>query len=113
MNPLQGLRAECLALAEAAGDPQRLPDIRAAYLTLVTLLGQVSGQIGEVSRLQPQNDAVREATMALERAKRAARQVGLDIRLASPSALAYGIHAAALGAVQALDMVIAREEPGP
>lgn len=97
------LHASLVAIeASLAGQPGSA-QLRAAHLDLVTLTGQLQGIVNERRRLQGETDAVRETEVALNALKAGVRQVGMDIRLASEGALAFGLEAALRSAFQTLD----------
>jgi hypothetical protein len=92
---------------ELAGDIERAagPQLHGLYLDLVTFLGTVTGAVHEAQRSR--RDDMGTAHDALDRAKGSARQVGLDIRLASEPALRMGLSTAIEQAREALDLIAA------
>lgn len=79
-----------------------VPKLRELYLDLVPVTAQLQAAVGECLRANPQRNEARQAGAAFDRHRAQSRQVGLDIRLASPSALSMGLQAALESAEEAL-----------
>ena len=84
----------------ATGTPW--PRLRAAYLELATVAGQLQGAVAERARSGAGPDST-DLEALLERLKSELRQVGFDIRLASEAALAIGLQTALGDALAILD----------
>jgi hypothetical protein len=84
-----------------AGRPQ-IAELKAVYLELSTVTGQIQGALHETTRESGPTSRIREAESKFEEFKRTLRQVGFDIRLASPSALQVGMQTALDHALQTL-----------
>jgi hypothetical protein len=103
---LVAMRAECEQLLDRLDAVPAWPDLRAVYMDLAPIVGQIQGAVSTRRREIGETAQVREAEAALERLKASSRQVGADIRLASESALAIGLRTAlneALGAIEQLE----------
>ena len=96
-------REDCRRLAARLEGHPRWPELNAAYLDLAPLVGRLQGLVGEAERAHGLTEAVREAEESLERLKAGARQVGLDIRLASEGALLIGLQTVLQGVSETLD----------
>ena len=84
------LRREMDDLVRRLGRAAEWPELRAIYLDIAPLLGRLDAAVREAER-QDGSRASNSARASLEEAKATARQVGLDIRLASPAALSFGL----------------------
>ena len=91
MADLAALRDACRQLARRLEGPAGWDRLRAVYLDLAPLIGQLQGAVSEAGRAGDDVPAARESLDAL---KATARQVGLDIRLATPEALQMGLQTA-------------------
>jgi hypothetical protein len=81
--------------ADLAARLDRRPDwqgLRAVYLELAPMMGQLQGAVGSARRQH--GDGAAGAEAALDGFKTGVRAVGLDIRLASESSLALGLQTA-------------------
>jgi hypothetical protein len=87
-------RAEIERLSAGLEGQPDWPELRSVYLDLSTLAGQLQGAVGDARREAGDTPAVQTAASALERLKAEVRQIGLDIRLASPQALLIGLQTA-------------------
>ena len=85
------MRQTCERLTRRLTGEPSWAELRAVYLELAPLVGQLQGAVGEAERRHETSDELRAAREALERLKASTRQVGRDIRLASPAALALGL----------------------
>lgn len=88
----------------------KMVEVHGIYLALAPLIGAIQGAVGTCRSAGGSDAAAAEAEEALQRLKATARQVGADIRLASPAALTLGLQAAldeALRAVDALERSLA------
>ena len=91
---LTALRESCSALNARLNGQPHWPELRAIYLDLSLLVGQIQGAVGERGRGAGGPLDVRGAQEALGALKSSVRQVGLDIRLASEPALRLGLETA-------------------
>lgn len=107
------LRADLAEIESGLASQPRLPELRAAHLDLVTLTGQLQGAVSERRRGQGETVAIREAQAALDNMKAGVRQVGMDIRLASEDALAFGLGEALDSGFQALACLDRAGPTGP
>lgn len=103
MIDITDLRASLTEIESVLVTQPHLPQLRTAHLDLVTLAGQLQGAVSERRRLQGETEEIREAQLALDAMKAGIRQVGMDIRLASEGALAFGLGHALQNAFQTLD----------
>jgi len=110
MSDLAGVRAECRQLAARLEGKPDWAALRAIYLDMATVAGRIQGAVSEARRASDNHDMVDRAEAALTEAKGNLRQVGLDIRLASPAALALGLRSAVGSALEALDHLQRMEE---
>jgi hypothetical protein len=91
MPDLSALHEDCRQLSRRLAGPANWDRLRAVYLDLAPLIGQLQGAVSEAAR---SGADVTEAQRFLDALKATARQVGLDIRLASPEALQIGLQTA-------------------
>ena len=97
------MRAECDQLAARLHASRSWPELRAVYLDVMPLVGQLQGAVSEAVRGREGTDALNEAQATLEQLKASSRQVGLDIRLSSDTALLMGLQAILESAYATLD----------
>jgi len=90
-SDLSILRDTCRELCRRLEGAANWDRLRAVYLHLAPFIGQVQGAVSEAARA---GQDVTEAQQSLAALKATARQVGLDIRLASPEALQIGLQTA-------------------
>src|SRR5437764_15359836 len=91
MLDLAELRAECHRLqARLQGRPNG-DRLKAVYMDMAPLIGQLHGAVNQTARSSGEIEAVAAARVSLEDLKVTARQVGFDIRLSSDAALASGL----------------------
>ena len=103
MTDTDEIREYCRGLAgRLAGKPSG-SQIHAAYLDLATVTGQLQAAVAECVRLRGESDETHEIRQALDEMKAQVRKVGLDIRLASESALLIGLQTALESALETLD----------
>ena len=100
MADLSALRDECRQLSRRLAGPANWDRLRAVYLDLAPLIGQLQGAVNEATR---SGEDVGAAQQALDALKATARKVGLDIRLASPEALQIGLQTAMEQAEEVID----------
>lgn len=103
---IHALQAQCRELLARVDSTSEYDRLRAVYMDLAPLMGEIHGVVMREVRRQGDTPATGEAQAAMESLRAAARQVGLDIRLASPAALALGLRTSlelAQRALQALD----------
>jgi hypothetical protein len=110
MSDLADVRAECEKLAARLEGKPEWAALRAIYLDMATVVGRLQGAVGEARRASNNHDAVKQAEATLIELKGSLRQVGLDIRLASPPALAFGLQSAVESALATLDHLQRMEE---
>ena len=110
MSDLAEVRAECCRLAARLEGKPDGSALRAVYLDMATVVGRLQGAVSEARRVSNNRDAVEQAEAALSQLKGSLRQVGLDIRLASPSTLALGLQSAVGSALETLDHLQRMEE---
>lgn len=91
MVDLSALQATCSTLAARLEGQAREDDLRGVYLDLAPLIGQLQASVAERGRSGGENREMDGARQALDALKGSARQVGHDIRLASPAALQLGL----------------------
>lgn len=94
MRDTPALAASCDELARRLEGQPTIDEVKAVYLELSVLLGQIQGAVHEAARRRAPDAALSGPEESFERFKRSARQVGLDIRLASPAALQVGLQTA-------------------
>lgn len=103
MSDNAAMRASCRRLmARLEGQPA-WPELRAIYLDLAPLIGELQAAVTEAARSLAESDGARQAQDALDLLKASSRQVGLDIRLASEPALRVGLQIALQHALDTLD----------
>ncbi len=110
MSHLADVRAECGKLAARLEGKPEWAALRAIYLDMATVVGRLQGAVGEARRASNHQDTVEQAEATLIELKGSLRQVGLDIRLASPPALAFGLQSAVGSALATLDHLQGMEE---
>ena len=93
MADLDTLTAEHRQLTSALANARQWEELRAVYLDLAPFIGRLQGTVSEIER-GPDEGEARRARDALDRLKSTARRVGLDIRLASTTALTIGLEQA-------------------
>jgi hypothetical protein len=103
MVDLAETRALCDRLAARLGGQPDWSELRAVYLEMAPLVGQLQGSVGELSRRHGEGEDIRKASASLEELKQSVRRVGLDIRLASERALLLGLQTALQQARETLD----------
>lgn len=103
MIDLDAARERCRSLAARLEGQPHWPELRAVYLDLSTLVGQLQGAVSEARRARPASEEARAAEAAFDRLRAGARRVGLDIRLASEPALQLGLQEALKSASETLD----------
>ncbi len=103
MSDLADVRAECHQLAARLEGTPDGAALRAIYLDMATVVGRLQGAVSEARRASNNPDTVERAETALSELKGRLRQVGLDIRLASLPALAFGLQSAVGSALETLD----------
>lgn len=91
MSDAMTIRDTCRLLKERVQREPQLPELRSVYLDLSPVIGQIQGLVAEAVRRAPADETVSRAEASLADLKAVARQVGLDIRLASPGALTMGL----------------------
>ena len=97
------LRASCRELAARLEGKPDWDTVRAVYLELAPLVGELQGAVGEYTHAHGEAEEARRAEAAFAQARASFRRVGLDIRLASPGALAMGLETALQSALETLD----------
>jgi hypothetical protein len=102
MSDLSTLHDACRQLERRLEGPANWDRLKAIYLDLAPLIGQVQGAVSEAARA---GQDVTEAQQSLDALKATARQVGLDIRLASPEALQIGLQTAVEQAEETLGLL--------
>src|SRR5579859_4135520 len=87
------LRAELDHLGRQLERAPRWPELRAVYLDMTPLVGQLQAAVDEKLRSATSNREEEPAILqtAFEELKASFRQVGLDLRLASEPALRVGL----------------------
>jgi hypothetical protein len=88
---LPGMRAQCELLLERLDGAPTVPQLRAVFMDLAPLIGEIQGAVLARRREVGNSLDVREAEAGLDRLKVGSRQVGAEIRLASEDALALGL----------------------
>ena len=84
------------------GSPQT-DRLKAVYLDLSMLLGRIQGALNDAQRHSGQTPETLAAQVSFDELRRTVRQVGFDIRLASPTALQVGLQTALEQALETLD----------
>jgi hypothetical protein len=97
------LRETCLALRRRLEGQPHWPELRAVYLELAPLAGQLQGAVRERIRAEGGTEESRQAEASLSRLQAGMRQVGLDIRLASEPALLLGLQTCLESALETVD----------
>lgn len=110
MIDLVQTREHSRRLAERLQGQPHWPELRAVYLELATVVGQLQGAVGESTRAHGETEEARMAALAFERLKASSRKVGLDIRLASERALLLGLQDALRSVEETLDWLQRLEE---
>jgi hypothetical protein len=113
MTDLAALRASCQELAARLQGPPDWERLRSVYLDLAPVVGELQGAVSEYERTHSEAEEGRRAEAALGELKESFRQVGLNIRLASPAALQVGLQTALRSAAETLDWLEGHEPPGP
>ena len=103
MTDIAALREECSRLSERLERDVAWSELNAIYLELAPLIGKLQGAVGEHRGVCGDSPSSRCAEDALDRLKRTARQIGLDMRLASPAATAIGLQTAMESARETID----------
>lgn len=106
MTDLGALRQECSRLSERLEIGRSWGELNAIYLDLAPFIGRLQGAVSEDRHMRGDPLASRDAEESLDRLKTTARQIGLNIRLASPGATAIGLQTAiesALETIQCLE----------
>ena len=103
MIDLDELRSACCELMDRLDGPPQIDRLKAVYLELSFLTGQLQGAVNGVARAHGETSELRSAQASFESFASSLRQVGFDIRLASPAALQIGLQAALEHALEALD----------
>lgn len=94
MSEREELRESGRALARRLEGASQFDDLKAIYLDLSVLVGQVQGAVHDAGRSGGARDNLTAAQASFEEFRRSVRQVGFDIRLASPAALQVGMQTA-------------------
>lgn len=97
------LRVRCVTLLTRVEASHEYGRLRAVYMDLAPLMGEIHGVVARAARERGDTPEVMEAQRAMAALRASARQVGFDLRLASPAALAVGLRTALEHALQALD----------
>lgn len=105
MAGMAELRGGCLELSTRLASSPHVPELHTIYLDLVPLIGQLQGAVSLAQRTHGETPPIQFAQTHLEQLKAIARQVGLDIRLASEAALLLGLQSALDEAFQVLDQL--------
>jgi protein involved in temperature-dependent protein secretion len=96
------LQTACRELAQRLEGQPSAAELKSVYMDLSHLQGQIQGALHDALRAGGMTPQVRAAEQSFEQFKRTLRQVGFDIRLASPSALQVGMQTALDHALQTL-----------
>jgi hypothetical protein len=102
---LPGMRTECELLLERLDGGSTVPQLRAVYLDLAPLIGQIQGAVLTRRREVGDTADVRGAEAGLDRLKAESRQVGADMRLASADALKLGLDTALQEAMDVISIL--------
>lgn len=102
MTDTTELAAAYRALARRLDGPPNIDDLKAVYLELSFLVGQVQGAVHEAARTSGTATRTVAAETSLTQLKSSVRQIGFEIRLASPAALQIGLQTALGHAIQTL-----------
>ncbi len=105
MTDRSEIAAACRELARRLEGPPQIDRLKAVYLDLSILLGQIQAVLNDAQRQRGQTPETLAAQASFEELRRSVRQVGFDIRLASPAALQVGMQTAVDYALQSLDRV--------
>ena len=97
------LTSACRELMDRLDGPPQIDRLKAVYLELSFLTGQLQGAVNDTARAQGETREVQFARASFESFKSSLRRVGFDIRLASPAALQMGLQASLEHALEALD----------
>ena len=97
------IRETCREISARLEGRPAWPELRAVYLDMAPLVGQLQGLVNDARRAHGGGVETLESARALEQLKAQLRQVGLDMRLASEPALLMGLQMALESAAQTLD----------
>jgi hypothetical protein len=112
MSDLSQLRSECRRLAgQLEGEPH-WEKLRAIYLELAPLMGELQGALSRWTRAHGDEEDAQPLQTTFDELKASVRQVGLDIRLASEGALAMGLRVSLERAEELLDRLEQAEQQG-
>lgn len=103
MTDRTGLKATCRELANRLEGHPQTADLKAVFLDISILVGEIQGALNEAIRTGGTKPQTQAAEASFEQLKNSVRQVGFDIRLASPAALQVGMLTALDHAVHTLD----------
>ncbi|HLJ68779.1 MAG TPA: hypothetical protein VKX16_15600 [Chloroflexota bacterium] len=105
MSDIAATRERCRELEARLSRGPHWPELRAIYLDLSTVVGQLQGAVAEHrrARAEPSGNAPLEET--LERLKSELRVIGFNIRLSSEGALAVGLQTAVEDALAILGLL--------
>jgi hypothetical protein len=93
----------CRDLARRLEGPPQSDRLKAVYLDLSMLLGRIQGALNDALRRNGPTPETLAAQASFEDLRRTVRQVGFDIRLATPAALQVGMQTALSHAQETLD----------
>lgn len=105
MTDRSEIASACRELARRLEGPPQIDRLKAVYLDLSLLVGQIQGAVNDARRHSDQTPATLAAQGSFDEFKRTVRQVGFDIRLASPAALQVGMQTALNHALETLEQL--------
>ncbi len=99
------IRTSCLDLQVRLQSDSSSDAIKPAYLDLSIVLGRLHGALNEEIRIHGHAPRMLQAQREFDSMSKIVRQVGFDLRLASPPALRLGLQTALAGAIHLLDVL--------
>lgn len=106
MSDLSQIASTCRELEHRLEGPPQIDHLKAVYLDLSMVLGQIQGALNDAQRHSGQAPGALAAQASFEELRRAVRQVGFDIRLATPAALQVGMQIALSYAFETLEHLV-------